>query len=192
MKNVLKTMCVLSLAVLLFAGCDKKVNNNSNNGTTTVASKGNCTVFECLNKIEATNTIEEINGIIGFEGRVKEESAEDSSSKWKLYTWELTEDTSIEAKRYEDTKSIYLEAKYPNDLVKQDQVDLSKANDLKAKVNKGAYYDEIKADLGNVDGILVKKDSYSKTYIWANKNGGKLTANFNKDNKCTSFYALVK
>ena len=182
MKNVLKTIGVLSLAVVLFAGCEKNINIANDQTTTTVASKGNCTVFECMGKIEATNTIAEINDIIGFEAKEKDKSTEDSTSKWVLYIWELTDNTSIEARYYETTKSLYLEANYPSDMIKNDKVDLSRANEMKSKINQE----------GDVDGVLVKKDSSSNTYIWANKNGGNVTAHFNKSGKCTFFTGIIK
>lgn len=194
MKNVLKTIGVLSLAVVLFAGCEKNINIANDQTTTTVASKGNCTVFECMGKIEATNTIAEINDIIGFEAKEKDKSTEDSTSKWVLYIWELTDNTSIEARYYETTKSLYLEANYPSDMIKNDKVDLSRANEMKSKINQegGLMYDEAKSMLGDVDGVLVKKDSSSNTYIWANKNGGNVTAHFNKSGKCTFFTGIIK
>ena len=192
MKNVLKTIGVLSLAILLFAGCEKKINNSDKNATS--ASRGNCTLFECMGQIEATNTIAQINDVIGFEAKIKEESGADATSKWILYSWELTDNTSIEARHYENSDTVYLEAIYPRDLIKNEKVDLSQANDMKSKINQegGLMYDEVKSMLGNVDGVLVKKDSYSNTYIWANTTGGSITAHFNKDGKCTLFTGIIK
>ena len=196
MKNILKTLCVASLVVIILAGCGtKKEAGNTNNDTTTKASKGNCTVFECVKKLSPDNTLEEVNNLIGFEGTVKQESDEKSTSKWKIYTWELTDDSSVEITIYENSKTINIASTYPKDAVKNSGVDLSKANDMKSRINEsdGLMYDEVKELLGGVDGILIKRSSFSDTYIWSNSNGGNVTANFSpKTNKCTSFTGLIK
>ena len=50
-------------------------------------------------------------------------------------------------------------------------------------------YDKFKEEIGGVDGTLIEKSEISKTYFWASKDGGYITAIFkNKDNKCFYFY----
>lgn len=194
MKKFLSVICVLSLGVLLFAGCGNNVANNKNEPTTQ-ASKGKCSVFECVKNLSADNTLEQVNEIIGFEGVVIQESDENSTSKWKIYKWDLTDDTSIEVTVYESSKTISIASNYPKDLIKNKDVDLTKSSEIKSRINEedGLMYDEVKEILGGVDGTLTKKSSYSNTYVWINENGGNITANFNPNtNRCTSFTGLIK
>ena len=60
---------------------------------------------------------------------------------------------------------------------------------IKKKVKSGLTYDKFKEEIGGVDGTLIEKSEISKTYFWASKDGGYITAIFkNKDNKCFYFY----
>ena len=64
----LKKMMLRSMAVLcvlcLATGCSKEQQEEKKEEKKVVS---NCSIVECMKKIEATNTIEEINDIIGFE-----------------------------------------------------------------------------------------------------------------------------
>lgn len=193
---VLVFMLVASLIVL--TGCGENSNNSNNSGSSNNSSeqksKGNYDVFESIKKIDPNSTLEEINKIIGFEGTVKSESDANSTSKWKLYRWDLTDDTAIEARIYDETKYVYLEAIYPNKMIENSKVDFSKANEMKTKINEkdGLNYDQVVEMLGGVQGTLDKRDSTTDTYVWRNDKGGSLTFRFSTSTgKCTSFNGVL-
>jgi len=54
---------MMVLWALLATGCSKEKLEEKPKDE----PKGNCTIVECMEKIESTNTMEEINAIIGFE-----------------------------------------------------------------------------------------------------------------------------
>ena len=188
----LAIMLVLSLGVL--TGCGNN-SNNSGNAQQTQQSKGNYDVFEAIKKIETTTTFEDVNKLLGFEGTLKSQSDANSTYSWKLYRWDLTDDTAIEVRINEKDNSASIEAKYPTDMIRNGKVDFSKVNsEMKKKINEkdGMTYDQVVEMLGGVQGTLDKKTSYDEAYVWANDQRGSLTVRFNSSTgKVTSFNGLV-
>ena len=185
-------MLVLSLGVL--TGCGNN-SNNSGNAKQTQQSKGNYDVFEAIKKIETTTTFEDVNKLLGFEGTLKSQSDANSTYSWKLYRWDLTDDTAIEVRINEKDNSASIEAKYPTDMIRNGKVDFSKVNsEMKKKINEkdGMTYDQVVEMLGGVQGTLDKKDSSTNTYVWANDQRGSLTVRFSTSTgKVTSFNGLL-
>ena len=185
-------MLVLSLGVL--TGCGNN-SNNSGNAKQTQQSKGNYDVFEAIKKIETTTTFEDVNKLLGFEGTLKSQSDANSIYSWKLYRWDLTDDTAIEVIINEKDNSASIEAKYPTDMIRNGKVDFSKVNsEMKKKINEkdGMTYDQVVEMLGGVQGTLDKKDSSTNTYVWANDQRGSLTVRFSTSTgKVTSFNGLL-
>jgi len=185
-------MLVLSLGVL--TGCGNN-SNNSGNAKQTQQSKGNYDVFEAIKKIETTTTFEDVNKLLGFEGTLKSQSDANSTYSWKLYRWDLTDDTAIEVRINEKDNSASIEAKYPTDMIRNGKVDFSKVNsEMKKKINEkdGMTYDQVVEMLGGVQGTLDKKDSSTNAYVWANDQRGSLTVRFSTSTgKVTSFNGLL-
>ena len=50
-------------------------------------------------------------------------------------------------------------------------MDFSRYDELKPKISEGITYDDFIKYIGNVDGILIEKSSYSKKYIWVAEDG---------------------
>lgn len=137
--------------------------------------KGNCMVTECIQKIEATNTKEEINAIIGFEGETSEFSGET--------TWKLDSKNWITLKP--GTDSAIIQATIDKETLKDENVTLPTSKELQELINKGISYKELATKLG-AEGTLSSKTNGSVGYTWANKNGQRLGATFNnKSGKCT-------
>lgn len=188
-KKILSLMVIVLLlsGMFILTGCDS---DNSAGSASEQESKGNYDVFESIKKIEPDATFEEINELMGFDGEVKSESDANSTISWKLYTWKLTDNTSIEVRIFDETNSDSISAYYPNDMIKNKKVDFSKSSEMKKKMNskEGLKYDEVVEMLGGVEGTLDKKDSTTDTYVWVNADGGSLTVRFSRSNgKCTSF-----
>lgn len=191
----LALMLVLSLVVL--TGCGENSNNSNNSDNTQQAqkSKGNYDVFEAIKKIETKTTFEDVNKLLGFEGTLKSQSDANSTYTWKLYRWDLTDDTAIEVRITDKDNSASIEAKYPTDMIRNAKVDFSKVNsEMKKKVNEkdGMTYDQVVEMLGGVQGTLDKKDSSTDTYVWANTQRGSLTVRFSSSTgKVTSFNGIL-
>ena len=173
-----KISIIFIVIILLLTGC------NSNNNE--VKIKANCKVFDCLNKIEPENTVDEINEIIGFDGDVTDE-------KYKIYNWQLNETDSIQVAYYSSDKS-QIKIKYDKEKIKNKKVDFSNYEKIKEDLKKGVKYTY--NDLTKkfkTKGKLTGKSSISKKYTWVSDNGSYLTATIsNNDNRCISLIGKIK
>ena len=189
-------VAIAVIAFLVFSKNGQNTNENnanstSNNLKTTQQSKGNYNVFEAIKLIKTDDTYEKINELIGFEGELTGQSKEGSVLNYKKYKWELTEDTYIEA-TIDDNKgkiTTSATANFPDSMIKNDKVDLSRTDEMKKKINAegGLTYEEVVEFVGGVEGTLDSVDSFSHKYIWVNSKGGTLHATFNNSGKCTIF-----
>ena len=167
-SKLLSTILLVILSFLLLTGCS----NDSDN-------KANCSALECIKKIKLDNTVEEVNKIIGVKGVLYDKEN-------KCYRYDLDNGETITLKYYSSDKAT-ITASYNKKKLANGKVDLSNLN--KKKVKSGLTYDKFKEEIGGVDGTLIEKSEISKTYFWASKDGGYITAIFkNKDNKCFYFY----
>ncbi len=183
MKKIFYYLVFSSLVINLATGCagqteksnilDKKDNDVKEE------TKGKCKVEECLNSIEVTNTVEEVNNIIGFEG----EKQNENSNK---YYWNFSDTTKIEITLSSSGNTI--SATIDKSKIANKKVDFSKYDEIKAALDSGTSlsYDEFVEKVGGVQGTIVGKSSSSKRYTWANSKGGYLTASFSeRTGKCT-------
>lgn len=139
--------------------------------------EANCTITECIKQIEPSNSVEEINTIMGFEGK-KSDYSEDT-------TWKLDDKNWITLK-YAGESPI-LQATIDKDSIKNEDVKLPSSTELKKMLNNGSFtYKELVEKLGGVEGTLNSKTTSSVSYIWVNKSKQTLSATFNnKSGKCT-------
>lgn len=182
-KKILGFVCgVIILGAL--TGCG---NNTTNGGVNNKneTSKGNCTAVECIKKIDPENTVEQINNIIGFDGELTDE-------KYQKYYWELSEDTGVEVTYYSSTKGT-IKIDYDREALANKKVDFSRYSELKEKINDGITYDDFISYIGNVDGTIIEKSSYSTKYVWVSSDGGYLNGTFsNSTGKCTLATGMIK
>lgn len=174
MKKIKNLLMIIIFAVVLTA-CGKTNEQK-------IETKGKCNVFECIKKISSTNTLEEMNKIIGFDG---ENSYESNTST--TYKWKLSEDTSIEATINKESKKATLKIWYPSKMITK-YANFSKWDEIekKYKSTSGITYDEIVKLVGNVEGTLSGKSDLQLTYNWYDENNGYMFAYINpKTNKCT-------
>lgn len=187
-KIILSTLVALSLLTTV-TGCGTKENKNetTNNNTKTEEKnkmKGKCSAVDCMKQIEITNTIEEINEITGVEGKLTDETK-------KIYEYDLGDEDKITVE-YGSKEVPTIKAEFTRSKVADKNVDLSKSTELKAKVNAGINYEQFKAEIGNVDGIVVEKSETNTKYMWVSKKGGYIKGNFrNSDNLCTFFTGMT-
>lgn len=173
---------VASVFVLgLATGCSGKKleSNKKSEEPAKEEKKGNCTIVECMKSIEITNSVEDINNIIGFKGEPVSEGS-------NTYIWRFTDTTKIEYQPSNGQGSI--SATIDRNKIKDKKVDFSRYSEIKELLNNGTSltYDEFKEKVGGVEGTIVGKSSSSKRYTWANSQGGYLTASFSeRTGKCS-------
>lgn len=183
MKKVFLCLAVMVCAITL-TGCGSSKTeggNSSSSKAEEVKSKGNCSVFECIEKTTGKDTLESMNTLIGFEGTVLREG-----TGWKTYKWELNDTDSVETTFYSTSSSTKINFK--DDRIKNSKVSFAKYDELKKALNnrEAVSYDKVKELFGGQDGTLVEKDNSSYKYRWVNAEGGYLNVSFNSDKtKCT-------
>ena len=141
--------------------------------------KGNCRALDCIKKLDSGNNVDRINKVIGFEGKLTDE-------KYNIYTWEIAKDEKVTATYYSSDKAT-IEATYDKDELKNNKIDFSNYDEIQSALKSGSSltYDEFCKKV-NGSGVLYSISSYSKKYVWVNKNGEYLTATFSTStNKCT-------
>ena len=184
---------VLSLALMFtVTGCGKKANDNyvapnSNTAHDKSTVKTKCTVLECIKKLSADSTVEEINKVVGVEGKLTNE-------KYNEYTWTFSDKESLKATYYSSDKA-NIEANYIRDDVANKKVTFSKYDEIQTALKSGSSltYDEFKSKVGGVEGTLVYISSSSNKYVWVNTKGEYLTGTFsNTTNKCTFVLGQVR
>lgn len=176
MKVKQKLLLVLFSGVLLFcvAGCGNEMTLEENK---LEEPKGNCTVTECIKQLEPSNTVEEINQIIGFEA-TKSEYSEEYSWKLDSKNWITLNSTS---------GSPILQATIDKETVKNEDITLPSSSILQEKLNNGSFtYPELVDMLNHVEGVLTSKTMSSVAYLWVDNSGITLRATFNnKTGKCS-------
>lgn len=186
MKKITLSLLLLVVMVIGLTGCSNTESNKASSKSTKEEIKGNYDVFESIKKVEATQSYEEINSIMGFEGK---DITSESANGWKKYEWAITEDTSLNAIIYESSKNVSYEIEYPEEIIKNKKADFSDVKEFKSKINSadGLKYEDFVKTIG-CEGTLDKKSSSSISYSWVNADGGILHASFNiKTGKCTIF-----
>ena len=175
MKKRIAIYFLALLVVFITAACGTDKGGSSSKKP----EKGNCTAIECIKDLKSENTVEEINKVIGFEGKLIDE-------KNNMYAWEIGKDDKITATYYNGDKAT-IEAKYVIDDLKNSKIDFSSYSDIQSLLKKGdsLTYEEFNSKVKG-SGILYSISSSNKKYIWVNKDGEYLNANFsNSTGKCT-------
>ena len=174
MKLKIRLSGIIVLCALCFAtGCAKE--NLDEKPKEDV--KGNCSIVECMKKIEATNTIEEMNDIIGFESTTDAMIGSDPIWKFDSKNW-------ISFKNSNDT--ITIQATIDKESLKDETIKLPSSSDLQKDLNNGSFtYEELVEKVGG-EGTLTSISAGSLSYTWVDKSGQRLGATFNKKSgKCT-------
>lgn len=142
---------------------------------------GNCSVLDCLKQLDSKMDIAEMNRIMGFEGElVTDEEA------YKIFSWKLTEDTSIRAQFMTNYDTATISAEYPSSMVPK-TADFSRWAEIQSRLSDGEAitYDEFVEMVGGVEGVIKQKTGSNVSYDWENDEGGYLSGYFDYDGKCT-------
>ncbi len=188
MKNKTIIIAITVIAVVLLgvlgfivlSGNDNS-NDNSNTGDTNdqqQETNANYNIVEAMNHIEPTNTIEEINMILGFESTTDPMIGNDPIWKFNSKNW-------ISYKTSGDD-NVTIQATIDKEDLKDSAVTLPSSSDLQKDLDNGSFtYEELVKKLGG-EGTLTSVSKGSRSYTWVDKNGQRLGATFsNKDGKCT-------
>ncbi len=181
-KKVISAICILfiiALGILGYIALGEK--NSSNVGNTNNEQeevKGNYDIVEAMQHIEATNTVEEINAIIGFESTTDAMIGSDPIWKFDSKNW-------ISFKSY-GNDDITIQATIDKESIKNDNITLPSSSDLQKDLNNGSFtYEEFVQKIGG-EGILTSISKNSLSYTWVDKTGQRLGATFNNESgKCT-------
>lgn len=171
LKKIICYLAVMIISAFLVTGCTDTTKKELPKKEEEKI-QGKCTVEECIKLIEPSNSIEEINEIIGFEAEKSEYS--------ETYKWKLSEKTWIDATPSTADNSYSLSANFDKEKIKNEQADFSNFTAIKASLEKGQSftYEEMNEKVGGVKGILAGKTSTSKRYIWVNKHEQTFSATF--------------
>lgn len=173
-KKILSSFIIFLCTLCFVTGCtEEKLDEKSKEEV-----KGNCSIVECMKKIEATNTMEEINAIIGFEFTTDAMIGSDPIWKFDSKNW-ISFKTS-------GNDNVTIQATIDKESIKNDNIKLPSASDLQKDLNNGSFtYEELVEKVGG-EGTLTSISKGSFSYTWVDKHGQKLGATFNKESgKCT-------
>lgn len=167
---VILIIAIGAIGILALEG--KEDNQNTSENT---QRKGNYDVIEAIKHIEVTNTKDEINVILGFEGETSEFSGDT--------TWKIDSKNWITLKKGADSSII--QATIDKETIKNDKVTLPSQKELQELLNKGITYEELVEKIG-AEGVLSSKTATSVSYTWVDKNSQRLGATINNESgKCT-------
>ena len=187
---VVAIVIVIAVAVAAFVATGKDNDSLSSNAEQASKSEekinGNYNVFEAIQKLEPTDTLEVMNEKMGFEAK---DITSEGSNGWKKYEWEITEDTSLQATIFETSKTASFTAEFPDEMIANDKADFSNVKDFKSKINstEGLKYEDFVNTIG-CEGTVEKRDSNSIGYTWVNSDKGVLHASFYLESGKCSIY----
>jgi len=173
MKKILLSSIIFLCTLCFVTGCTKEIQDEKPKDDV----KGNCSITECMKKIEVTNTIEEISNIIGFESTTDAMIGSDPIWKFDSKNW-------ISFKTYND--DVTIQATIDKESIKNDKIELPSSSELQKDLNNGSFtYEELVEKLGG-EGTLTTISKGSLSYTWVDKMGQRLGATFNNESgKCT-------
>lgn len=188
MKNKILIGLTCLFVLICTVGCvNTKENTSAKNDNvksdTEQTVKSKCSYYECLTKMSLDNTLEELNGIVGFEATKLESTSLDK------YEYDFVNDKKITVSISND-KIVSIKIEYDKKELKNKKVTLDNLSDIKARINDGISYDEFKKAVGGVDGTLIEVSSWNK-YVWVAEDGSSnVTASFGKDGNLKFFNGL--
>ncbi len=175
MKKLMLCLITIFCALCIVTGCS---NEELEEKKKEEKQEGNCTIVECMKKIEPTNTIEEINEIIGFSSTTDAMIGSDPIWKFDSKNW-------ISYKSYSED-DITIQATIDKETIKDENIKIPLSSDLQKDLNNGSFtYKEFVEKVGG-EGTLTSISKGSEIYTWVDKNGQRLGATFNKKSgKCS-------
>ena len=174
LKKMMLVLMTILCAVCFVAGCSNETLDEKQEEQEV---KANCSIVECMKKIEATNTMEEIDAIVGFESTKDAMIGSDPIWKFDSKNW-------ITFKTYGE--DVTIQATIDKETIKDENVTLPTKTELQELLNKDSFtYEEFVEKVG-AEGTLESISASSISYVWADQTGQRLGATFNNESgKCT-------
>ena len=173
MKKILSTSMIFLCTLFFLTGCtEEKLDEKTQEEV-----KGNCSIVECMKQIKVTNTLEEINDIIGFESTTDAMIGSDPIWKFDSKNW-----ISFDA----DGDDVTIQATINKESLKDENIKIPSSSELQKDLNNGSFtYEELVKKLGG-EGTLTTISKGSRIYTWVDKSGMRLGATFNNEcGKCS-------
>ncbi len=173
MKKILSTSMIFLCTLFFLTGCtEEKLDEKTQEEV-----KGNCSIVECMKQIKVTNTLEEINDIIGFESTTDAMIGSDPIWKFDSKNW-----ISFDA----DGDDVTIQATINKESLKDENIKIPSSSELQKDLNNGSFtYEELVKKLGG-EGTLTTISKGSRIYTWVDKSGMRLGATFNNESgKCS-------
>lgn len=180
---------------------DQNTNNSDNNDYQTEKEKKNSekvlakcnSAQNCIENLDNNEgiTVEQYNAAIGFEGVF--DSDANYSEYSKTYTWEFSNGDKLSA-TFTTYSKITIEVDYNYSAHLNTAVNLDGYDDIQDEIEHGITYDEFKAALGNVDGILVKRWGYGddRDYLWVGSSAARYLRASVDEHNIVTFVTGVK
>lgn len=173
-RRILVSLLIVGLFLLTACG-----SNTNKQNTSKKPEKGNCTALECIKKLTIDNSVDDINKVIGFKGKLTDE-------KENKYEWEIGKNDKIIA-TYSTGDKATIEAKYSVDDIKNKKIDFSNYSEIQGLLKDGTSitYEDFNKKV-NGEGYLYYISPSNTKYVWVNGEGEYLNGNFsNSTKKCT-------
>ena len=134
-KNKLFVGVICLLVLVSITGCGKKTNlsnkKQSDNTETKTEVKAKCSYYKCLSKMSLSNTVDELNNIVGIEAK----SVETTVENMEKYEYDFGNDKKITVTLFSGKVSSITMA-YDKKELKNSKVTLDNLADVKAKIKE--------------------------------------------------------
>lgn len=192
MKKIGLLAFILVLA-LSFTACGDKTDKDLSDTSSTkesVSQDGNenkdtRTYIDCFASVEVGDSLEQVEEKMGFKG---EETHNDDYST--TYFWDVKDGNGVGVNFRKDdyNKADKVKLEYDVKDIRNKKTKVKNLEGLKAKIADGVSYDDVKAWVGGVDGVMNEKNKTANSYYWRGNDGSSLMADFSiETGLCTSY-----
>lgn len=179
MKKIGLLLLGLMLALTLTA-----CGGNGENTSDSPDSNNTQSYMDYFAMVEVGDTLAQVEEKIGTKGE------ETNDSKYStIYFWDVADGNGVEVTfNKEDGKADKVKMEYEAKDISNEKTKVKDLEGLKAKINDGITYDDVKAWVGGTDGVLYEKTKTANSYYWRGTDGSSLMANFSAETGlCTSY-----
>ena len=82
---------------------------------------------------------------------------------------------------------------YDRETLSNNKVDFSKYSELQPKIKEGITYNDFISYIGNIEGTIIEKSSYSTKYVWVSSDCSYLNGTFSSSSgNCTFASGMIK
>lgn len=162
----------------------RESNENESTKQESNENKSTKTYIECFTLVEVGDSLEQVEEKIGFKG----EETYDSNYA-TTYFGDVNDGFGVEVNFSKDSGiADKVKMEYNVKDITNEKTKVKDLEGLKAKIDDGVSYDDVKAWVGGVDGVLYKKDETANSYYWRGTDGTSLMADFSVETGfCTSY-----